>query len=179
MTDDIHVSMHVSTEDDNIPVMYDDEHRNSRELMKHKESADILHAGALEMRDRGVAVEPHPDELDRIKREHKILRAKLVYNRKYMAVTMPDGSVREKFVKCKARLAIVDTAETEGVDCVYNTFSPTLGFTAIRVLISLMCDPKYDVGSYDLTGAFLSTDLKGRTVSVNFRPMPVRMPTRL
>jgi hypothetical protein len=28
MTDDIHVSMHVSTEDDNIPVMYDDEHRN-------------------------------------------------------------------------------------------------------------------------------------------------------
>ena len=25
MTDDIHVSMHVSTEHDNIPVMYDDE----------------------------------------------------------------------------------------------------------------------------------------------------------
>ena len=47
----------------------------------------------------------------------------------------------------EARLAIVGTAETEGVDCVYNTFSPTIGFTAIRVLISLMCDPKYDVGS--------------------------------
>ncbi len=64
-----------------------------------------MHAGALEMkqiRDRGVAVEPHPDELDRIKREHKILRAKLVYKRKYMAVTMLDGSVREKFVKWKA-----------------------------------------------------------------------------
>ena len=101
MTDDIHASMHVITEDDNIPVMYDDEPRNPREVLKHKESADILHAGALEMkqmRDRGVAVEPHPDELDRIKREHKILRAKLVYKRKYMAVTMPDGSVREKFV---------------------------------------------------------------------------------
>jgi hypothetical protein len=38
MTYDIHVSMHVSTEDDNIPVMYDDEHRNSREVMKHKET---------------------------------------------------------------------------------------------------------------------------------------------
>jgi hypothetical protein len=107
-----------------------------------------------EMCDRGVAVEPHPDELDRIKREHKILRAKLVYKRKYMTVTMSDGSVREKFVKWKARLAIVGTEETEGVDCVYNTFSPTIGFTAIRVLISLMCDPEYDVGSYDLTGAF-------------------------
>ena len=50
MTDDIHVSMHVSTEDDNIPVMYDDEPRNPREVLKHKESADILHAGALEMK---------------------------------------------------------------------------------------------------------------------------------
>jgi hypothetical protein len=52
-----------------------------------------------QMRDRGVAVEPRPDELDRIKREHKILRAKLVYKRKYMAVTMPDSSVPEKFVQ--------------------------------------------------------------------------------
>ena len=170
-TDDTHVSMHASSEDEDMPVMYDDEPRNPREVLKHRESADILHAGALEMkqmRDRGVAVEPHPDELDRIKREHKILRAKLVYKRKYMAVTMPDGSVREKFIKWKARLAIVGTAETEGVDCVYNTFSPTIGFTAIRVLISLMCDPKYDVGSYDLTGAFLSTDLKGRAVYCQF-----------
>ncbi len=70
MTDDIHVSMHVGTEDDNIPVMYDNEPRNPREVLKHKESADILHVGPLEMKqmcDRGVAVEPHPDELDRIK----------------------------------------------------------------------------------------------------------------
>ena len=38
----------------------------------------------------------------------------------------------------------------------------------IRVLISLMCDPKYDVGSYDLTGAFSSTDFKGRAVYCQF-----------
>ncbi len=77
MTYDIHVSMHTSTEDDNIPVMYDDEPRNSQVVLKHNGSADILHASSLEMkqmRDRGVAVEPHLDELDRIKREHKILR---------------------------------------------------------------------------------------------------------
>jgi hypothetical protein len=127
MTDDIHVSMQVSTEDDTIPVVYDDEPHNPREVLKHKESEDILHAGALEMkqiRDRGVPVEPHPDELDRIKREHKILRAKLVYKRKYMTVTISDGSIREKIAKWKARLAIVGIAETEGVDCVYNTFNP-------------------------------------------------------
>ncbi len=63
----------------------------------------------------------------------------------------------------------MSTAETEGVDCLYNTFSPTIGFTALgRVLISLMCDHKYEVGSYDLTGAFLSTDLKGRAVCIQF-----------
>jgi hypothetical protein len=38
MTDDMHVSMHVGTEDDNIPVMYDDEPRNPREILKHKET---------------------------------------------------------------------------------------------------------------------------------------------
>jgi len=31
-----------------------------------------------------------------------------------------------------------------------------------------MCDPKYDVGSHDLTGAVLSTDLKGRAVYCPF-----------
>jgi hypothetical protein len=62
-------------------------------------------------------------------------------------------------------LAIVGTAETEGVDCVYNTFSTTIGFTAIRVLNFY---PKYDVGSYDLTCAFLSTDLKGKAVYCQF-----------
>ena len=100
MTDDIHVSMHASTEDDKTPVMYDDEPRNPREVLKHQEIADILHAVALEMkqrRDRGVAVEPHPDELDRIEREHKISQTRV----QAKVHTMPDGSVREKFVKWK------------------------------------------------------------------------------
>jgi hypothetical protein len=69
-TDDINVSIHVSSEDEDMPVMYDDESRNPREVLKHKESADILHSGTLEIKqmcDRGVAVETHPDELDHIK----------------------------------------------------------------------------------------------------------------
>jgi hypothetical protein len=41
-----------------------------------------------------------------------------------MTVTISDGSIREKIAKWKARLAIVGIAETEGVDCVYNTFNP-------------------------------------------------------
>ena len=49
--------MHASSEDEDL-VVYDDEPRNPREELKHRESADILHAGALEMkqmRDRFVA----------------------------------------------------------------------------------------------------------------------------
>ena len=29
------------------------------------------------------------------------------------------------------------------LDCFWNAFSPTLGFAAIRTLISLICDPKW------------------------------------
>jgi hypothetical protein len=31
-----------------------------------------------------------------------------------------------------------------------------------------MCDPKYDVGTYDLAGAFSSSDLKGRSLYCQF-----------
>ncbi len=106
-----------------------------------------------------------------------------MYKRKYIAVTMPDGSVREKFAKWKARLAIVGTAETEGVDCVYNTFSPTIGFTAIRVLVSLMCNPKY---VHSKTSALMTSRAlscppisRGEQFTANSHPMPVRMRTRL
>ena len=73
---------------------------------------------------------------------------------------------KEYFLKWKGRLAIVGTGETEGVDTVYNTFSPTVGFTAIRTLISLLCNPKYHVGSYDLSSAFVATELEDRAVYV-------------
>jgi hypothetical protein len=77
-----------------------------------------------EMGDKGVSVEPQTDELYRIKWEHKILQAKLVYQWKDMTVTMPGDSVREKFVKWKTKLAIVGTTETgltERVDCVLQS----------------------------------------------------------
>ncbi len=48
----------------------------------------------------------------------------------------------------------------------YSTFSPTVAFSAIRLLISLTVDPKYSVESYDLSGAFLGTELRDRSVYI-------------
>ncbi len=47
----------------------------------------------------------------------------------------------------------------------YSTLSPTVAFSAIRLLISLTVDPKYSVESYDL-GAFLGTELRDRAVYI-------------
>ncbi len=52
----------------------------------------------------------------------------------------------------------------------WNKFSPTLGLSAIRTLISLMCDPKWMVDSYDLSRAFLGTKLEDREVYMRLPP---------
>ena len=55
-------------------------------------------------------------------------------------------------------------------DSVWNTFSPTLGFSDIRTLISLICDPKWMVDSYDLSGDFLVIKLEDREVYMCLPP---------
>ena len=152
-----------------IPI-YDDEPKNAKEKDAHPER-ELLDAAAekevQQFKDMGVGVIPSEEEIaDVIRRGHKILRAKMVYKRKYEIVVGKDGQARERFLKWKARLAVVGTGEVEGVDTVWNTFSPTIGFTAVRLLISLMCNPDFDVRSYDLSGAFLGTELKDRSVYV-------------
>ena len=147
--------------------IYDDEPRNQKELDAHPEKEKILEAAAKEMQalvemDIGVQLtEQQAHEV--VKSGAKILRSKMVYKRKY-GISEADG--KEYFLKWKGRLAIVGTGETEGVDTVYNTFSPTVGFTAIRTLMSLLCDPKFHVGSYDLSSAFVATELEDRAVYV-------------
>ena len=152
-----------------IPI-YDDEPKNAKEKDAHPERELLDEAAEKEVqqfKDMGVGVIPSEEELaDVIRRGHKILRAKMVYKRKYEIVVGKDGQARERFLKWKARLAVVGTGEVEGVDTVWNTFSPTIGFTAVRLLISLMCNPDFDVRSYDLSGAFLGTELKDRSVYV-------------
>ena len=147
--------------------IYDDEPRNQKELDAHPEKDKILEAAAKEMQaliDMDIGVQLTEKQAnDVIKSGVKILRSKMVYKRKY-GISEADG--KEYFLKWKGRLAIVGTGETEGVDTVYNTFSPTVGFTAIRTLISLLCNPKYHVGSYDLSSAFVATELEDRAVYV-------------
>ena len=151
--------------------IYDDEPRNQRELEAHAEKDAILEAAAKEMQaliDMNIGVQlTEAQALEVVNSGVKILRSKMVYKRKY-GISETDG--KEYFLKWKGRLAIVGTGETEGVDTVYNTFSPTVGFTAIRTLISLLCDPKYHVGSYDLSSAFVATELEDRAVYVKLPP---------
>ena len=56
----------------------------------------------------------------------------------------------EKFKKWKARLSVVGTGEIGGIDTPFKVFSPTIGFAAIRSLISLTCGSEYDTRSFDL-----------------------------
>jgi hypothetical protein len=64
---------------------------------------------------------------------------------------------------------VVGSSEREGWKTVYSTFSPTVAFSAIRLLILLTVDPKYSVESYDLSGAFLGTELRDRAVYISIQ----------
>lgn len=41
-----------------------------------------------------------------------------------------------------------------------------MAFSAIRLLISFTVDPRFSVESYDLSGAFLGTELRDRAVYI-------------
>ena len=108
------------------------------------------------------------EEVEKLNRDgEKILRSKMIYKRKY-AISPMTG--KEGFLKWKGRLAVNGAGQTEGVDTVWNTFSPTIGFTAIRTMISVLCNPKYLMRSYDLSGAFLGTKLENQAVYVRLPP---------
>ena len=138
-------------------------------MLSHPEKEAILASGGIEMKqleDMGVFEFPSAEELEEIRRDgQKILRCKMVYARKFGSITAPNGSIRDVFKKWKGRLAVIGTAESKLLDCCWSTFSPTIGMTAMRTLVSLMCRRGFDVRSYDLSGAFLGTDL-GRAVYV-------------
>jgi hypothetical protein len=56
---------------------------------------------------------------------------------------------KEWFLKWKSRLVVVGSSEREGWETVYSTFSSTVGFSAVRLLISLTVDPRFSVESYE------------------------------
>jgi hypothetical protein len=56
------------------------------------------------------------------------------------------------------------------VDTVWNAFSPIIGITAIRTLMATMCNLKWHVDSYHLSGASLGTRLDDQAVHMRLPP---------
>ncbi len=63
-------------------------------------------------------------------------------NRKYEIV---DGV--ERFKKWKGRLAVVGTGEIPDMDSSFSSFSPTVAFSEVRMLMTLTVDPRFSVES--------------------------------
>ena len=145
--------------------IYDDEPRNAKEVDMHPEREAILASAEAEINqfiEQAIGVEVTKEEVaDFVEKGGKVLNAKFVYKRKYAIV---QGV--EQFLKWKSRMAVVGCAERQGWETVYSTFSPTVAFAAIRLLIALTVDEKYTVDSYDLSGAFLGTELRDRAVYI-------------
>jgi len=116
-----------------------------------------------------VGVEQTDEQVRKLQQDPtvRILNSRFVHKRKYKISPVDQ---KEYFDKWKSRLAAQGQHEEPGIDCVWNTFSPTLGLSAIRTLISLMCDPKWMVDSYDLSGAFLGTKLEDQEVYMRLLP---------
>ena len=157
-------------QEDEEPI-YDDEPNNMAELARHPERVAILRSAQLEMQqlvDMEVGVMLTEKEVQSVLKEgHKILRSRMIYKRKY-AKSPTTG--KEHFLKWKGRLAVDGSGQTPGLDTTWSTFSPTVGFTAIRTLVASLCNPAFQVESYDLSGAFLGTKLEDQAVYVKLPP---------
>ncbi len=147
-------------------MIFDDESRNPSELDKHPEREAIVVSAGKEIDlliEQEIGVEVTPAEAKQVTEKGiRILQCKMVYKRKY--TISEDG--KERFLKWKSRLVVVGSSEREGWETVYITISSTVAFSTIRLLISLTVDPKFSVESYDLSGAFLGTDLRDRAVYI-------------
>jgi len=153
-------------------VVYDDEPKNPKELDRHPDKPAIMSSAQKEVQqliDMQVGVEQTDEQVRKLQQDPtvRILNSRFVHKRKYKISPVDQ---KEYFDKWKSRLAAQGQHEEPGIDCVWNTFSPTLGLSAIRTLISLMCDPKWMVDSYDLSGAFLGTKLEDREVYLRLPP---------
>jgi hypothetical protein len=84
-----------------------------------------------------VGVEQTDEQVRKLHRDPTvpILKSRFVHKRKYKISPVDN---KEYFDKWKSRLAVQGQHQEPGIDCVWNTFSPTLGFSVIRTLISLM-----------------------------------------
>jgi hypothetical protein len=123
------------------PVIFDDEPHNPSELARHPEREAILVSAGKEIDqliEQEIGVEVTQSEVKQVTdKGFRILQSKMVYKRKY--TIGEDG--KERFLKWKSWLAVVGSSEREGWETVYTTFSSTVAFSAVRLLISLTVDP--------------------------------------
>jgi len=82
---------------------------------------------------------------------------------------LTDENKNEVFDKWKARLVLRGDSQKENVD-VFNLFSATPSFPAIRLMLSLSTDPIMSVESYDLVSAFLVPKLEGSFTVIRLPP---------
>ena len=146
----------------------DDAPKNARELHAREEYDEIIKSGMLEIKqllDMGVFVLPSDEEMEEIRAKNKrVLRCKMVYARKYESVECDAGQIRDRILKEREDWP-QRAQEKSSRSTSWSTFRPTIGRTEMRTLIALMCRKGFDVRSYDLSCAFLGTDL-AREVSV-------------
>jgi len=95
----------------------------------------------------------------------KNLPTMFVIKRKYLT----DENKNEVFDKWKARLVLRGDLQKKNVD-VFNLFSATLFFPAIRLMLSLSTDLTMSVEFYDLMSAFLVPKLEGSFIVMRMPP---------
>ena len=149
----------------NTKLVYDDEPKTPAEVERHPEKEAIKAAMEAELKQLFEAkvgrVMSEAEVAEVMRKRNTILRSRIIYKRKY---EMVDG--KTVFKKWKARVVAGGYGETAGVDSSWSSFSPTLAFTTIRLLMALACDPTVIVDSWDLTGADLYTDLDARNLYI-------------
>ena len=82
-----------------------------KDVQEHPERELLLEAASKELKqwsEMDVGVFPGEEELEKVRlRGERILRARMIYKRKYETVVGSDNVARERFVKWKARCAVI------------------------------------------------------------------------
>ena len=145
--------------------IYDDEPQTTNQINAHPE-APVIRRPTQEvlskLKEHKIG---YPINENDLPKGTKFLPTKFVIKRKYLT----DENKNEVFDKWKARLVLRGDLQKENVD-VFNLFSATPSFSAIRLILSLFTDPTMSVESYDLVSAFLVPKLKGSFIVTRLPP---------
>jgi len=145
--------------------IYDDESQTTNQISAHPEALAIRVAikeelSKLEEHKIGYRINE-----DDIPKGTKFLPTMFAIKRK----NLTDENKNAVFDKWKAHRMLRGDLQKENVD-VFNLFSATPSFPAIRLMLSLSTDPTMSVESYDLVSAFLVLKLEGSFTVIRLPP---------